>query len=656
MNIGIIEIVFLLLGGGLIAVTVLRYLKLPLLLGYLIVGIAVGPHGMELFDSDTDITSLAELGIMAMMFTLGLKFSVARLRSSKRLVLGLGGLQVSVCLGIVTLLAITLFEFDWRTSILIGSIVAMSSTAVVSKLLIERGEVTTPHGTRSISILIFQDLAVIPLIILFSSGDAGTTNIWIELLKAVVLFVVLIVIAPKVMPSVVRFFSQLASSEVFTLFVLCFIIGISLLTYSAGLSLVLGSFVAGMLLSESHHRYLIEEIIRPYSEIFLGFFFVSIGLLVVPAGLLENWPIIVAGTFAVLLFKPVIIFGLTKFMGTHSWTAVYTAVALGGTGEFGFVLLTAASSTMDATIVQILLGINLLCMVSPTLLLPTIELIRARWFGQDWLLQARDLTKIINQASDIAEPVILSGYGQNGKIICRLLDRQSIPWISIENNYERAQVGMQAGKNVVYGDARNAEVLLAAGIANARALVITHGMHAQTVKTTHIAHQLNPELAIIAKTLSSDEEQEVLQAGASHVITAALETGSGLAVRAMQICGLDNNTILSSIYVPQGSISDSESDLLPAVASELFASSQLSNSYGIKEIEIVKDSKIVGLTSDKLIKLLEKTQVKVLYLQRDNQNIQPDATFTLEAKDVLFLEGNSTQLNKVLKKLAVNQE
>ncbi len=656
MNIGIIEIVFLLLGGGLIAVTVLRYLKLPLLLGYLIVGIAVGPHGMELFDSDTDITSLAELGIMAMMFTLGLKFSVARLRSSKRLVLGLGGLQVSVCLGIVTLLAITLFEFDWRTSILIGSIVAMSSTAVVSKLLIERGEVTTPHGTRSISILIFQDLAVIPLIILFSSGDAGTTNIWIELLKAVVLFVVLIVIAPKVMPSVVRFFSQLASSEVFTLFVLCFIIGISLLTYSAGLSLVLGSFVAGMLLSESHHRYLIEEIIRPYSEIFLGFFFVSIGLLVVPAGLLENWPIIVAGTFAVLLFKPAIIFGLTKFMGTHSWTAVYTAVALGGTGEFGFVLLTAASSTMDATIVQILLGINLLCMVSPTLLLPTIELIRARWFGQDWLLQARDLTKIINQASDIAEPVILSGYGQNGKIICRLLDRQSIPWISIENNYERAQVGMQAGKNVVYGDARNAEVLLAAGIANARALVITHGMHAQTVKTTHIAHQLNPELAIIAKTLSSDEEQEVLQAGASHVITAALETGSGLAVRAMQICGLDNNTILSSIYVPQGSISDSESDLLPAVASELFASSQLSNSYGIKEIEIVKDSKIVGLTSDKLIKLLEKTQVKVLYLQRDNQNIQPDATFTLEAKDVLFLEGNSTQLNKVLKKLAVNQE
>ena len=643
----VIEIVFLLLGGGLLAITVLRYLKLPLLFGYLILGIAVGPHGLGVLDSETDVTHLAELGIMALMFTLGLKFSISRLLNSKRLVLGLGGLQMSICLGVVTALAIALFELEWRTALLIGSIVAMSSTAVVSRMLIERGEVTAPHGTRSISVLIFQDLAVIPLLILFSGEDSGSSNLLTELLTAIALIVILVVGAPRVMPAMVRFFSQTGSSEVFTMFVLCFIVGVSLLTFSAGLSLVLGSFVAGMLLSESHHRYLIEEIIRPYSEVFLGFFFVSIGLLIVPADLLTNWPVIIAGTIAVLIFKPLVICLVALGMRTHLWTSLYTAIALGGTGEFGFVLLTAAASSTAAPIVQALLGINLLCLVSPSLLIPLLERMRSKWFGRDWLLQARDLTRIIHRASNVKNHIIVAGYGQNGKVICQLLDRQNIPWIAIENNHERAQVGTQAGKNVVFGDARTSEVLLAAGITDAKAMILTHGMHAQTLKSTHIAHQLNPQLPIVAKTINTDETQDVLQAGATHVITASMETGSSMAVRAMQIFGINNDAILTTIYAGQSNDDDKDYDMLPAVASEFFSHtlSNNSSSYAIRQIGVTADSILAGLSNKQLDRLLINSQVKVVYVQRDNQHIPPDTAYTLIADDVLFLEGNSSQLD-----------
>ena len=643
---GVIEIVFLLLGGGLLTVTFLRYLKLPTLFGYLILGMSVGPHGMDLIATDTDVTQLAELGIMALMFTLGLKFSITRLMNSKRLVLMLGGLQFGVCLGIAAIFAVVVLGIDALTAVLIGSIVAMSSTAIVSKMLIERGEVTTPHGTRMISVLIFQDLAVIPLLILFSREQVGSA-IWINLLQAVGLIAVLVVVAPRVMPAIVNYFARIGSSEVFTLFVLFFIVGASLLTYSTGLSLVLGSFVAGMLLSESHHRYHIEEIIRPYSEIFLGFFFVSIGLLIVPGDLYAHWAVIIAVTGAVLVCKPLVIYALVRLLRTHQWTAAYTAAGLSGTGEFGFVLLAAAASNADAQILQILLGINLLCMLAPALLIPLVERLRAKLFGHDWLLQARDLTKIISQAATIRDHVILCGFGQNAKVVCNLLDRQNIPWLAIENNNERAQAGAQGGKNVVYGDARNTEILIAAGLISAKALLITHGLQAQTAKTVYTAHRLNPKIAIIAKARGSEQAHEISAAGATHVITSAIETGTSLAVRAMQIYGVDGKAIMSEVYALPDTSAEKDNAVIASLAAEIFSATRHDAEYAITQIDVAAGDQLDGVSEDKLAGLLAGNGVKVVYVQRDGQNIQPGTACTLQPGDVLFLEGNSTQVATV---------
>ena len=640
----IVEFLFLLLAASLVFITLFKYLRLPTLFGYLLLGIFLGPYGMEFIKQEQNISEIAELGIMALMFTLGLKFSITKLASSRRYVFQLGGLQVASCMTIATLLSHFLLGFGWHDSLLFGSIIAMSSTAVISKLLIDRGEVSTPHGTRSVAVLIFQDLAVIPLLIFFSHDANQTDQSLITLfLTATAVIFVLVFIAPYLMPRIVDFFAKQQSNEIFTVFVLCLVSGISLLTHLAGLSMVLGSFLTGMLLSESRHRYLIEDIIRPYREIFLGFFFVSIGLLLVPNVFRDQWLLILCLSLVVLLIKPMIIYVIARRMNSHIWTASQVAISLGGTGEFGFVLLTAATTVSDNLFLQVMLAVNLVCMVTPTMALGLLRRMRSR-SKSDWLLQARDLTRIVAQVGAIDNHVIVIGYGQNGRVIVKLLDKRKIPWIAVDNNYERSKAAGTAGVNVVYGDARTTETLIALGIFKAKSLIITHGIQSAAVQTVQAAHGLCPSLPITVKVLGHSEIKEVHDAGASYLSVAAIESGATMAARAMQEYGVSNQAIAHDIRSLHDDVVKYGGGhfLMDSTVMDAMANDAVMRPF---VLEVTDESIIYGKAVTTLLELIKDTQAEFLYIERNDQQQNPDSDLVLQDGDKIVLRGNQFDLD-----------
>ncbi len=640
----IIELIFILLGAGLLFITLLKYLKMPTMFGYLILGLAIGPHGFSFIEQSRNIAEIAELGIMAVMFTLGLKFSVTKILSSKQLVFGLGGLQVVLTLLIATPAAKYAFGVSWHDAFLFGSVVTMSSTAVISKMLIDKGEVSTPHGTRSISILIFQDLAVIPLLVYFAydPSEAGV-GLHTTILTSLGVIGLLVFVAPRVMPPLVNFFASQRSNEIFTLFALVLVVGVSLLTHLAGLSMVLGAFLTGMLLSESRHRYMIEDIIRPFREIFLGFFFVSIGLLVSPQVFTDQWLPIVASVCLVLLLKPLIIYGITRAMRTHQWTAVQVSVALGGTGEFGFVLLTAAASATDSRFLQVMLAINLVCMFSPTLLLGVASKLRNTISDSEWLLQARDLTRIASQTSGLQDHVILCGFGQNSRVITRMLKKHDIEWVAVESDYERFKAAQGAGFNVVFGDGRNSESLIALGIFRAKALIITHGNQSATVQTVHAAKSIAPAVPVTVKILGDADIAEVRDAGASYLSISAIETGATMAARVLQEYGISPQAVAHDVrqihedMVKHGGLNLFQSTVIDAAENDTVPRPG--------KVRLLDDSKAIGMSVAQLLRLLDGSKVEFLHLERDSKPVDGGEEEVLQANDNVVLSGNQYDLD-----------
>ena len=520
----------------------------------------------------------------------------------------------------------------------------MSSTAVISKLLIDKGEFNTPHGTRSISVLIFQDLAVIPLLVYFAY-DPGETGVplYTTIVTSIGVIAALVFIAPRIMPPIVNFFAQQQSNEIFTVFALMLVIGISLLTHFAGLSLVLGSFLTGMLLANSRHRYLIEDIIRPFREIFLGFFFVSIGLLISPEVFIEEWHLIIIATVVLLLVKPIIIYIITRLIHTHHWTSIQVAVALGGTGEFCFVLLTAAATSTNPDFLQLVLAVNLVCMFSPTMLLGVVTKIRNRMGKSEWLLQARDLTRIAAKTSDLEDHVILCGFGQHARVIIRMFKSHKIPWVAIDSNFELYSAANKAGFNVVFGDARHSEALIALGIFRAKALIITHGIRSATVQIIQAARSLSPNIPVTAKVMGDVDIKEVKDAGASYLSISAIESGTTMASRVMNDFGISPQAVNYTVRQLHETIIKQHD---PGFVSD--PSQPLVENESVRrpsKVKLLDNSKVVGMSIAQLVKLLEEFRVEFLHLERDSKSVEAKEDEILKANDHLTLSGNQYDLD-----------
>src|SRR5512139_277388 len=394
-----LQLVLILLTLAVLVVVLCRIWNLPAMLGYLAVGIGIGPHALGWIPDTPQARQLGEFGVVFLMFSIGLEFSLAKLRSMRRTVFGLGGAQVGLTLLGVAGTAL-LFGHDWRAGVALGGILAMSSTAIVSKMLVERAELTAPHGQQIMGVLLFQDLAVVPLLIIIpalaSAPEALPKTLSLGMLKAGVVLLALLVFGQRMMRPWFHVVAQQKSSELFMLNVLLITLGLAYFTELAGLSMALGAFVAGMLIAETEYRYQVEDDIKPFRDVLMGLFFVTIGMMLNLGEMFAQFGWVLLTLLAMLLYKAVLIAVLVRVFEKDWGIAIRTGMGLAQAGEFGFVLLTEAfdARLLPHGVVQVVLAAMLLSMLLAPFLIQHAEWVVRRLSPAEWMGRAMQMHQI----------------------------------------------------------------------------------------------------------------------------------------------------------------------------------------------------------------------------------------------------------------------
>lgn len=548
--------VLILLTVSVLAVVVFRSLRLPPMLGYLLAGVCIGPHALGWIADSDETRHLAEFGVVFLMFSVGLEFSLPKLITMKRIVLGFGTAQVVVSIAVVMAIA-WMLALDWHAGLVLGGALAMSSTAIVSKILTERAELNSTHGRQVIGVLLFQDLAVIPLLIIIPALaieiDSDTSDFsWmlsVALLKVVAVLTFLLFFGQKLMRPWFHLVARQKSSELFVLNVLLVTLGTAWLTELAGLSLALGAFLAGMLISETEYRYQVEDDIKPFRDILLGLFFVTIGMLLDMQVVIESfvWVFVILAGLTVL--KIVIVAGLSRLFGADSNVAVRTGMSLAQAGEFGFVLLAQAGEfrLIENSVLQPVLAAMVLSMFIAPFLIEYSESVIHRFYGSDWMYRAMQITSIAAQTMVAQNHVIICGYGRSGQSIARIFEQESILFIALDLDPQRIREATSAGEAVVYGDAARREVLIAAGLMRAKVLVVSYADTVSTLKILKHVQELRPDLSVVVRARDDSDIDLLKEAGATEVVAEIMEGSLMLASHAMMFVDISTGRILRRI-------------------------------------------------------------------------------------------------------------
>lgn len=548
---GSLELLLILLAAAVGVVVLFRTLRLPAMLGYLIVGSLIGPHALGWIPDEPETRQLAEFGVVFLMFSIGLEFSLAKLAAMQRQVFGLGTAQV-VCTLLLVMIASVLFGLDWRAGLVLGGILAMSSTAIVSKMLAERAELNTPHGRKIMGVLLFQDLAVVPILILIPALAGRGSEVYgmlgVAVLKAFVILSALLVFGQRLLRPWFHLVARQKSAELFMLNVLLFTLGMAYVTELAGLSLALGAFVAGMLISETEYRYQVEEDIKPFRDVLLGLFFVTIGMLLDVRAVLAGVGWVLLLLLVLLPFKAALVALLARRMSGSWGTAIRSGLGLAQAGEFGFVLLTLAGSEnlLPANVMQNVLAAMLLSMLAAPFLIQHAEAIVRRITPDEWMDRAMQIHQIAVKNIATDAHVIICGYGRSGQALARFMAQEHMPFIALDIDSQQVREA-GPGENVVYGDAARREVLLAAGILRAKVLAVTYDDMPSALKILHHVKALRPDLPVVVRTGDESQIEALKAAGAAEVVAEVLEGSVMLASQALLLSGVPLNKVVRRI-------------------------------------------------------------------------------------------------------------
>lgn len=532
--------VLILLTSGLITVAVARQFRLPSLLAYILVGIAVGPHGLERLPHTRETAALADFGVVFLMFTIGLEFNLPRLLAMRRLVFGLGIAQV-VATVLVTMGLSIAFAMSWQYGFALGGALAMSSTAIVARMLVERRDLHSTAGQQTMGVLLLQDLAVVPLMILIpalgSKAPALVPAIAVAALKGALVLAGLILIGHKLMRGWFDLVARQRSHELFVLNLLWLVVGLAFLTSWAGLSLALGAFLGGMLVSETVYRHQVDADIRPFRDVFLGLFFVTVGMQLNLSFVIANlsW---VIGLLALLIFgKGLILLALSLIMRNPLPTAMKTAVQLAQAGEFGLVLVSEASGAalLDEATQQVAMASMLLSMLLAPVLIEQGNRAARRMTQRNGAISLREIEE---QARHIENHVIVCGYGRTGQSLARFLAGENIPFIALDTDPQRVRQATAGGEQVVYGDADRPEVLLAAGLPRAKAVALTYADVASAIKVLHVVREARPDIPIVVRAADDSQLDMLKNAGATEVVPELLEASLMLAMQTLGQLGV----------------------------------------------------------------------------------------------------------------------
>ena len=655
-----LDLTLLYLLAAVLGVVVCRSFKLPPMLGYLAVGVVIGPHALALSKSSDGVRHLGEFGVVFLMFVIGLEFNLPKLRSMRRHVFGLGMLQVVLTVLLATLgslflaaLAPSLWKMNWQTALALSGAMAMSSTAIVVKLLSERLELDSEHGKRVMGVLLFQDLAVVPLLVLIpalgSPADQLFTALAVAGLKAAVLVGLLLTGGQRVMRWWLTLVARRKSEELFVLNLLLVTLALAWLTEWAGLSLALGAFIAGMLISETEYKHQVETDIRPFHDVLLGLFFISIGMMLDWRLVLERWPLVLVLASVPVLFKLVLVTALARSLGATMGVALRTGLYLAQAGEFGFVLLSLAQTSQlvpPSLLNPILAGMVLSMLATPFIIMQSNRIVM-RLVSSEWLQQSLQMTTIARKSINANKHVIICGYGRCGQNLGHMLEREGIQYMALDLDPDRVRQAAAAGDSVVFGDAVRLQSLMAAGLARASAVVVTYLDTASALKVLANTRAHAPTVPVIVRTVDDHDLEKLRAAGATEVVPEAIEGSLMLASHALALVGVPMRRVIRVVQdqrdarynLLRGYFRGADDDTFNERDEERLTTVTLP--LGTAPI-----GKPLGLLA------LHAVGVRVVSLRRSNgKTLTADDALVLEGGDTLVLSGRAEALAMAEEKL-----
>ena len=528
------------------AVAIFRVFSLPPILGYLLVGAVTGEYALNLIEHNMYLDLMGEVGVVFLLFAIGLEFSIKQLIDMKSTVLGLGGLQV-----IITTIAIAAslhyFGMSWAGAIIAGGAATMSSTAIVIKQLNEQNEMRTNHGRMALGILLFQDIAVVPFLVVIPllAGESQTQqnpDFWLHFAKGAGIFILMLVIGHFSLRHIFHLVAKSNSMELFNITVLLIALTAAWVTEFVGLSLALGAFLAGMMLSETEYKHQIEAEIRPFRDILMGIFFITVGTRLDFTTLPDIWFHVLLLVLVLVIGKGIIIGGLTRMFAADNTVSMRTGLVLAQGGEFGFALLTLAlgSKLLSSHESQAILAAIVISMIISPFLIKFNGKI-SRLFFRDTSLKQRyqEAHRFSIAVKEVENHVILCGYGRIGQNLGRFLREQGIEYIALELDAKIIKKAWERGDKIYYGDATHGEILIAAGLYRARLVVVATSDIETSKIITEMAHKKNADIPILVRTADDKHMEELLSLGASNVVPETLEATMMVAQRTLEALNIE---------------------------------------------------------------------------------------------------------------------
>jgi CPA2 family monovalent cation:H+ antiporter-2 len=650
-----LELTLMYLTAAVLGVVAFRSLRLPPMLGYLVVGVLIGPNALALAQDSERVRYLGEFGVVFLMFVIGLEFNLSRLKSMRRHVFGLGLLQVSLTMLIVTvasmvisLLLPRIWPMSWQSALALSAALSMSSTAIVLKLMTERLELESAHGKRVMGILLFQDLAVVPLLVLVpalaSSDENLSFGLFLAFSKAVVLITVLLTGGQRAMRWWLTLVARKKSAELFVLNLLLITLGLAWLTELAGLSLALGAFIAGMLISETEFKFQVETDIRPFHDVLLGLFFISIGMLLDWRLVLDRWALVVLLLTIPVMFKAMLVALLTRLLGSTNSVAVRTGLYVAQAGEFGFVLLTLSQQfkLVSPEILNPILASMVLSMLATPFIFKYSNALVFKLVSSEWLHQSLEMTSIAKKSIGVSNHVLICGYGRCGQNLGRILNGENIPYIAMDLDPDRVNQAIAAGDSVVFGDAARLQALQSAGLSRARAVVVTYLDIAGALKVLSHVQAHSPSVPVIVRTQDDLDLEKLQLAGATEVVPESIEGSLMLASHALALVGVPMRRVIRIVQDQR----DARYNMLRGYfhgADD--ASSDENNQERLYNINLATGTFAVGKRPSELYSLTPDIRW-INIRQHSGHNISPTSDPVIESGDTLVLSGKVDSLVK----------
>lgn len=641
-------------GASALVVFFLQKLKIPSIVGFLVSGVIIGPHGIGLIKDAHAVEMLAEIGVILLLFTIGIEFSLARLIRMKKAVVAGGGIQVFLTIAL-SAAASYLATGNINRSVFFGFLIALSSTAIVLKMLADKGETDSPHGRVMLGILIFQDLCVVPLMLLvpiLSGEEITIMEIALKMGQAVLIISVVLLSARWIVPKLLHQIVRTRSRELFITTIILLCLGIALLTAKFGLSLALGAFLAGMIISESEYAHQATADVLPFKESFIGLFFVSVGMLMNIGHMADNCLMI--ATAVALIFGLKIITGLSASLlsGAPLRTSIYTGLGLAQVGEFSFVLAIAgkASGLITDDFYQIFLSSSVVTMMMTPFVLKAAPSISG-WIASKRLLKRAGRLKNISEAGGfprrIHGHVIIIGFGLNGRNLARVLKEAEIPYVVLEMNSDTVKEMKKKGEPIYYGDGSSKDILDKLNVKKARLLVVAISDPASTRRMVSIARHENPDMHIIVRTRYLAEVEDLMSLGANEVIPEEFETSIEIFSKVLHKYNFPNNVIQDMVEkIRSGSYTALRGVELPR--RHLFEKCEWIPEMEIEGYRIPEETHLLEKSIAEL-QVRKKTGATIIAVRRGPKvHTNPGPDFRFKAGDIILFTGNREHMNAAL--------